>query len=269
LTIKDEIRSKVIQMSQYEGRSRNEIAKTLGISQGSTSSIISSWKQGKNKGDSANTDQPKSVDDITIASSNDQGRHNVNSGHNVSTKTSVPLNNTDSPENSSLNDEQDIDFADIPYQESYPGPDPDTHDLESKKDILQKQIEENRRILETDKKTADDFLAVKEEIAKCGIKSESVQFINVIRTFRKYNYNPSEIMNGFLDIQDVVIAKERIKSLKKETDYRIQVLQRKLERLGLGSFEKLRRVIVAIMTLETFGIGVDQIINYHKILANL
>jgi hypothetical protein len=46
------------------------------------------------------------------------------------------------------------------------------------------------------------------------------------------------------------------------------VLQRKLEELGLGSFEKLRRVIVAIMTLETFGIGVDQIIDYyHKILA--
>jgi hypothetical protein len=257
LTIKDEIRSKVIQMSQ-EGRSRNDIAKTLGISQGSASCIISSWKQGKNKGDSVNTDQP-SVD----ASSNDQGRHNVNSGHNA------PLNNTDSLENSSLNDEQDIDFADIPYQESYPGPDPDIHDLESKKDILQKQIEENRRILETDKKAADDFLAVKEEIAKCGIKSDSVQFINVIRTFRKYNYDPSEIMNGFLDIQDVVIAKERIKTLKKETDYRVQVLQRKLERLGLGSFEKLRRVIVAIMTLETFGIGVDQIINYHKILANL
>jgi hypothetical protein len=105
-------------MSQYEGRGRNEIAKTLGISEGSTSSIISSWKQGKNKGDSANTDQPsKYVDDITqSASSNDQGLvHNVNSGHNVSTNTSVPLNNTDSPENSSLNDEQDIDFADIPY----------------------------------------------------------------------------------------------------------------------------------------------------------
>ena len=273
MTIKDEIRSKVIQMSQYEGKSRNEIAKTLGISQGSTSSIISSWKQGKNKGDSANTDQPsKSVDDITqSASSNDQGLvHNVelNSGHNVSTNTSVPLNNTDSPlsdiENSSIiNDEQDIDFADIPYQESYPGPDPDIHDLESKKDILQKQIEENRRILETDKKAADDFLAVKEEIAKCGIKSDSVQFINVIRTFRKYNYDPSKIMNGFLEIQDVVIEKERMKSLKEETDHKLLVLRRKLEELGLGSFEKLRRVVVAIMTLETYGIGVEQIISYH------
>jgi hypothetical protein len=70
-------------------------------------------------------------------------------------------------------------------------------------------------------------------------------------------------MNGFLEIQDVIIEKERIKTLKEETDHRLQVLQRKLEELGLGSIEKLRRVIVAIMTLETFGIGVDQIINYY------
>jgi hypothetical protein len=180
-------------------------------------------------------------------------------------RTFSSLNNTDSPdiENSSLNDEQDIDFADIPYQESYPGPDPDIHDLGSKKDILQKQIEENRRILETDKKAADDFLAVKEEIVKCGIKSDSVQFINVIRTFRKYNYDPSEIMNGFLEVQNVIMEKEHIKRLSEETDHKLRVLERKLEEIGLGDFENLRKIVVSLMTLETYGIGVDQIISYY------
>jgi len=71
-------------------------------------------------------------------------------------------------------------------------------------------------------------------------------------------------MNSFLEIQDVIMEKERIKTLKEETEHKLQVLERKLDQIGLGDFERLRRVVVAIMTLETYGIGVEQIIGYYQ-----
>jgi hypothetical protein len=60
------------------------------------------------------------------------------------------------------------------------------------------------------------------------------------------------------------MEKERIKNLKEEKDHKLRVLNRKLEELGFGDFEKLRKVVVSLLTLETYGVGVDQIISYYQ-----
>jgi hypothetical protein len=240
LTIKSEIRDKVIQMSQQEKKGRNQISYELNLSQGSVSNILKEWRESK--------DQTASLSQI-----------------NSTISTNIPLNTNVS---SSLLNESYIDSADTPYQESYPtvevSQQPEEHikhihDLEATKDLLQKQIEERKVILEANQKAAADFLTVKEEMAKCGIEDGSV----VIQTFRKHGHDPSKISNLFLEIQDVVIEKERIKRLKEETNHKLRVLHTKLEQIGLGDFESLRRVVVAIMTLETYGIGVEQIISYY------
>ena len=142
--------------------------------------------------------------------------------------------------------EPDIDFADIPYQENYPGL-TELDDLESKKDLLLKQIEENQKILEANRKAADDFRIVKEEMSKCGIEDGSIEFVKVVQMFRKYGHDPSKIMNAFLEVQDVIAEKRNLEQLKEETDHKLKVLKRKLEEIGLGDFEKLRRIVVSLL----------------------
>ena len=44
----------------------------------------------------------------------------------------------------------------------------------------------------------------------------------------------------------------------------LRILERKLEEIGLGDFNKLRMIVVSLLTLETYGIGVDQIISYYQ-----
>jgi hypothetical protein len=233
VTIKEDIKQQIIQLSK-EGKGRNQIFHELSllnvnVSSGTISNVLNQYKNNRN--------------------------HITN------------MNNTSSPsstaqrEGLSLSSEPDVDFADISYQEDYPPL--NLEDLEVKKDLLLKQIEENQRVSEANRKAADAFLAVKEEMAKYSIEDGSIQFVKVIQTFRKYGHDPSKIFNSFLEVQDVVIEKEHIKRLSEETDHKLRVLERKLEEIGLGDFENLRKIVVSLMTLETYGIGVDQIISYY------
>jgi hypothetical protein len=217
------MRERVIQLSQQNGKGRNEIAYELNLSQGSVSNILKEWR----------------------------GQPNTN------------IINADTNSNNTL-PISDIDFSDIPYQENYPGlVDSETEDLGVKKDFLLKQIEESQKILEANKKAADALLAVKEEVAKCGIEDGSIEFIKVIQLFRKYGYDPSKIMNAFLEVQNVTAEKRNLEQLKEDTEHKLRVLRKKLEEIALGDFETLRKVIVSLLTLETYGIGIEQIISYY------
>jgi hypothetical protein len=233
VTIKEDIKQQIIQMSK-EGKGRNQIFHELSllnvnVSSGTISNVLNQYKNNRN--------------------------HITN------------MNNTSSPsstaqgEGLALSSEPDVDFAEISCQENYPPV--NLEDLEVKKDLLLKQIEENQRVLEANRKAADDFLRVKEEMAKCSIEDGSIEFVKVIQIFRKHGYDPSKIMNAFLEVQDVVMEKERIKNLKEETDHKLRVLNRKLEEIGLGDFEKLRKIVMSLLTLENYGIGIDHIITYY------
>jgi len=243
MTIKAELRTKVIELAQQK-KGRNEIAYELNLSQGSVSNILREWREGK---------------DQTINAINST----ISTGILLDTDAGSEIEKAVS----SNSPEPDVDFSDISYQENYPGLvnlETELEDLKVKQDLLLRQIEENQRVLETNREAADDFLAVKEEMAKCGIEDGSTEFVKVIQIFRKYGHDPSKIMNSFCEVQDVIMEKERIKTLKEETEHKLQVLERKLEQIGLGDFDRLRRVVVAIMTLETYGIGVEQIIGYYQ-----
>jgi hypothetical protein len=304
LTINADVREHIIKMAQ-EGIGRNRISYELAklnikASKGSVSNILADWRS-KNK-------EQSTVIDINLHDKSQQlqivNTQLQPSSENSTMQTAVYTPKTEENEDS-LNS-PDIDFCEVPYKDSYPYlsnnhdvqsidvtqevkkeeggengqlesitlsnvEDPllgQLTDLEVKKASLLKQIEDSQRIMEDNKKAADDFLIVKEEMVKCGIEADSADFIKVIRIFRKFGHDPSKIMNTFLEIQDVAMEKERIKSLKEETDHKLSVLRRKLEEIGLGDFQKLKQIVVSLMTLETYGIGIEQIISYyHSIRA--
>jgi hypothetical protein len=304
LTINADVREHIIKMAQ-EGIGRNRISYELAklnikASKGSVSNILADWRS-KNK-------EQSTVIDINLHDKSQQlqivNTQLQPSSENSTMQTAVYTPKTEENEDSLHS--PDIDFCEVPYKDNYPYlsnnhdvqsidvtqevkkeeggengqlesitlsnvEDPllgQLTDLEVKKASLLKQIEDSQRILEDNKKAADDFLIVKEEMVKCGIEADSADFIKVIRIFRKFGHDPSKIMNTFLEIQDVAMEKERIKSLKEETDHKLSVLRRKLEEIGLGDFQKLKQIVVSLMTLETYGIGIEQIISYyHSIRA--
>jgi hypothetical protein len=133
--------------------------------------------------------------------------------------------------------------------------------LEAEKEILQKEIEEERKTLKELKKMAEDFLMAKGEMNKCGISgSDPSRFLNVIRTFQKYKYDCSKIINAFTEALEVV----DIKRLKEETDQQQNFINIKLEELGLGDFSQLKQVVISLMTLESMGMSLDQIVGLAR-----
>jgi hypothetical protein len=126
--------------------------------------------------------------------------------------------------------------------------------LQIQKEQLLIEIEEGRKILD----------ALKDEMSRCGIEStDSPRFLNVVNTFRQYGYDPSKIMNALIEVVEIEDARNDIK-LKLEVENDRKILDEKLENLGLGDLEQLKQIIVSIMTLESFGVGIDQIINLCK-----
>jgi len=129
--------------------------------------------------------------------------------------------------------------------------------LEAQKEALLTEIEERRRTLDAVEKAAEDFLAVKEEMEKCGIRGpDSTQFLNVIRTFQKYG---SKIMNAFAEVMEI----NNVKRLKKETDDSQKALDTILSTLGVG-LDQLKQIIISLMTLEDFGIDYEGILSLSR-----
>jgi hypothetical protein len=146
MTIKEGIRAKIIQMSR-EGKGRNQIVYELGranihVSSGSVYNIL------RNKDQIINP-QPTQID-ASISTSNNM----------INTSPSL-LNGTELPDSNVVNETADETQPKSELEEQI-------HDLEARKGLLQKQIEENQRVVEADKKAADAFLIVKEEMVKCA-----------------------------------------------------------------------------------------------------
>ena len=68
-------------------------------------------------------------------------------------------------------------------------------------------------------------------------------------------------MEAFAEVIEIRDAREDIKQQKKEIEEQREILDRRLEEIGLGDFDRLRQVVVALMTLEQMGIGVEQIVS--------
>ena len=140
----------------------------------------------------------------------------------------------------------------------------------AEKDSLEIEIAELRRDIDSEKlqleelqRAAQDFDMVKQEMARCGI-SDSSRLLNTVAIFKKYNYSPNAIMNAFAEVQDVIAEKKSIKQLKREIDEQKEVIDRRLEELGFGDFDKLKEILLSLMTLESFGIGVEQIVGISR-----
>ena len=113
-----------------------------------------------------------------------------------------------------------------------------------------------------------DFTAVKAEMAAVGLGDggglDVSQVRNVIRAFQKYGYSLSKILNAFAEVIEIKDAREDIKQQKQEIEEQRKVLDRRLEDLGFGDFEKPTQTVAALMTLTQYGIGFDKIISISQ-----
>jgi hypothetical protein len=240
------VRSQIIKL-HLEGKGRNEIAESAGVkeyaSSGTVSSVIKKYQdQNLSKSDGTAPSHPslKTVAHETFAKSKQV--------HELQTpETTVDLTI-----------EQSIELEKSVNQKR------------AEKDSLEIEIAELRRDIDSEKlqleelqKAAQDFDAVKQELARCGISDPS-RLHNTVAIFKKYNYSPNAIMNAFAEVQDVIAEKKSIQQLKREIDEQKEVLDRRLEELGFGDFDKLKEILVSLMTLESFGIGVEEIVGISR-----
>jgi hypothetical protein len=236
------------------GKGRNQIAYEMSneVSSGSVSNILKEWRRGNSK--------DQIVDPQPLQSSPQP------SPPDADIITGIPLNiNAVPPLLSGIGKDSfdttvgpDIDFADIAYPESYPNSSIEPVEeqykiLQTQKEQLLMEIEEGRKMLDT----------LKDEMSRCGIKSttDPARFLNIVNTFQRYGYDPSKIMNTFTEMVEIEDARNDTKRLKLEVENDRRILDEKLENLGLGDLHQLKQVIISIMTLESFGVGIDQIIN--------
>jgi hypothetical protein len=255
MTIKAELRTKVIELAQQK-KGRNEIAYELNFSQGSVSNILREWREGKDQTINAINSTISSILLDTDAGSPDS----INQVHSGTGIAESPATNITSAKHQSS--EPDIDFADIAYPESYP------IELVEELKILQTQKEQLLIEIEEGRKMLD---ALKDEMSRCGIDpsmADSPRILNVIHAFRQYGYDPSKIMNAFTEVVEIEDARNDIERLRSEIESDRRILDEKLESLGLGNFDELRRVCVALLTLEQFNIGIDQIISIYQDFRN-
>jgi hypothetical protein len=139
--------------------------------------------------------------------------------------------------------------------------------LEAQRGALLTEIEEKRRILDVDKTNVEDFIAVKEEMAKVGIEpTDSPRFLGVIRTFQRYGYDCGRLMNYFADGIQIKEAHEDLKRLKEELNNDRRAFDTILSTLGLGDLDQFKKIILELMKFENFGVGFDQIVSLSRSL---
>jgi oligoribonuclease NrnB/cAMP/cGMP phosphodiesterase (DHH superfamily) len=79
----------------------------------------------------------------------------------------------------------------------------------------------------------------------------------VVNSFRKYNFDPSMIMEAFTEVIDIKDAWEEIKRKQKKVEDQQEILDRKLEETGFGDLEKLTQTVAALTTLSQYGLRQD------------
>jgi len=95
---------------------------------------------------------------------------------------------------------------------------------------LKKEEQESRELVANISSDKDSFLELKSEMDNCGVGGpDSPRFLSVIHTFRKYGYDPSKIMNAFIEIQDVRGLRQELLKLREETENNRRALATKME----------------------------------------
>jgi hypothetical protein len=177
----------VIELFQ-QGRGRNEISKTLGVSQGSTSGIISSWKKSKNVVITT-ADQIPPAPEINQHPEPSQRPQDVTIESQMFPENSVIETTVYSPrpavENEDLHvvDMPDIDFSDTAYKDSYPylSIEPVVKlDVESQTETIKEKDDEQQQPRQSASlSVAQDSLIVSEEFPDwdSGYQSRFVKWV--------------------------------------------------------------------------------------------
>jgi hypothetical protein len=134
-------------------------------------------------------------------------------------------------------------------------------------DALKTEKLELQNQVHIDRKTVEDFNSVKTEIRKYGfdILGDSKKFLDTLAVFKRFSFDVSKMVETFLKVQDIVAEKEKLEQVRQEITRERQILDEKLEQIGCGNFERLRKTVAALMTFEEFGITQEMIINlYHR-----
>ena len=135
-------------------------------------------------------------------------------------------------------------------------------------EVLQKEIEEKRRILlqiDVEKKAAEGF---KLEVKKYGLDTlDSKRFVDTLQVFQRFNFDYNKMVEMFVEVQDIVAEKRNINQLKEEVTHQTHVLNTRLEELGMGDFEQFTQTVAALITLESFGISQEQVIGLCRNLG--
>jgi hypothetical protein len=180
LTIKAEVRARVIQMSE-NGFGRNAIAQELKLanikcSSGSISSILKKWKEDRSK----NSSNPATAATANAVTSQDSQSQQSSANSNILSN----MNNTGSLD---LNDSYGTRLADSSNFSNIPSGGKQSRDLEEKirqkeNDIivldaesawLKDRIDQGYRMIEMYKSIANTFSKVKEEMKDYGITRPS------------------------------------------------------------------------------------------------
>jgi hypothetical protein len=236
------IRKKVVDL-YLQGVGRNESARILGIGETTVTDIIHAWERGI-ESQNQSLDGYQAVRELAIACKKNgisvtDFRSNLRLRNFITrlgpdvTESQVEqyianLSGSPNPQSLIKAAEQIAQISDVPLselEERIKTRQAELQALEAEKVQMQKGIEEGRKILDAinvDKKAAEDFLELKAEMNRYGIGTGSRSFLNVLHTFQKYGYDPSKIMNAFLELED-------IKKLKQETDSKSRALASKME----------------------------------------
>jgi hypothetical protein len=254
MTIESSVRNKVIEM-HLNKKKRHEIAYELRlsgikISTGSISNII------KEKSDShLATTSEETPAEVEVKKNSSISTEN----HPIIETPETPQTQPDTKLERAQSDTIELQIEEKIRQKEQI--EKDVVALEAQKKTLLAEIEEGHRMLDVEKKATQDFAVVKSEMAEAGI--EPSRFLNVINTFKKYNYDCGKIMLTFADIQDIVAEKNNVRRLKQEVDNNQRAFDNMLSSLGIN-LDDLKRLFISLMSLEQQGVSLDQIVGLSR-----
>jgi hypothetical protein len=265
-------RKKVVDL-YLQGVGRNESARILGIGETTVTDIINAWRQGI-ESQNQSLDEYEAVRELAVHCKKNgisvtDFRSNLRLRNFITrlgpdvTESQVEqyianLSGSPNPQSLIKAAEQIAQISDVPLselEERIKTRQAELQALEAEKVQIQKGIEEGRKILDAinvDKKAAEDFLELKEEMVQCGIgPADSPRFLNVVHIFKKYGYDPSKIMNAFLEVEDV-------KRLKQETDSKCRTLD--------ASMEEVKETLPWAKQMLDLGISFEQFFVFTDIV---
>jgi regulator of replication initiation timing len=250
------------------GASRDRIAADNGIGTGTVSNIIDEWKKGVQDSDYESIRElsvfckKQGVTLNTLASCIRLNNYiqSLGANANESTLESLIANMANYPDRDSaklIEAAAQISESDIPLEKL----EEHVKALMAEKEMLEREIDEGRAILddvdehvESRKKVVEEYAQMKIEMRRYDIGPENPeQFSRLIQTLQKDNYDCAKILNAFADIEDT-------KRLRMEVDHDRQNLEARLEEVKdtLPFAEQLSQYGVGISEVLAFMLAVDE-----------